>query len=507
MKNTKILSLEDMAIRSEKSREQGKRVVHCHGTFDLMHTGHIRYLQRARKEGDVLLVTVTADQYVNKGPGRPVFNEHLRAENLAALECVDYVAVNYAANAVEALNRIKPSVYAKGREYRVNGDDVTSNINKEQAAVERYGGKVLYTDEITFSSSSLLNEYFNVFPPETKEFVKGFRERWPAKLICELVAELKDLRVLVVGDAIIDQYHYATPLGQSGKGNIMAVRHDYAEQFAGGAIAVANHIAGFAGSVTLVTALGLDDNHEGFIREKLQPNVNPVFYYYQDAPTVTKRRFVDADLGKMFEVYFFKEDPTLVGTEEPVCGYLNDNAENYDLVMVPDFGNGFITPRLVQVLCDKAKYLAVNTQINSGNRGYHVINRYPRADFVSQNEPELRMAAHNRHDPLGVVADEVGRTVGAKHLAVTRGTKGAIIFDGITRGEYHVPALSTTVVDRIGAGDAFLSLTGLCLANGMDPEVAAFVGSAAAAIDVQIVCNREPVSSLNLLEYISTLLK
>jgi sugar/nucleoside kinase (ribokinase family) len=310
-----------------------------------------------------------------------------------------------------------------------------------------------------------------------------------------------------VGDAIIDQYHYATPLGQSGKGNIMAVRHDYEEQFAGGAIAVANHIAGFVGSVTLVTALGLEDNHEEFISEKLQPNVDPVFYYYQDAPTVTKRRFVDADLGKMFEVYFFKEDPTLVGTEDAVCRYLNDNAGSYDLVMVPDFGNGFITPRLVQALCDKAKYLAVNTQINSVNRGYHVIHRFPRADFVSLNEPELRMAAHNRHDPLEVVADEVARMVGAKQLAVTRGTKGVVIFDGVGQEGYHVPALSTKVVDRIGAGDAFLSLTGICLANGMNPEVAAFVGSAAAAIDVQIVCNREPIASSTLLKYIGTLLK
>jgi rfaE bifunctional protein nucleotidyltransferase chain/domain len=507
MKKRKIHSLDDLASRSQILRQQGKRVVLCHGTFDLMHTGHIRYLQRARKEGDVLMVTVTADQYVNKGPGRPVFNEHLRAENIAALECVDYVAINHAVTAVEALNLIKPAIYAKGGEYKAHGDDVTGNIAREQEAVEKNGGDVFYTDELTFSSSNLLNEHFNVLSPETKEFLRTFRERWPAKRIHELIIELKSLRVLVVGDAIVDQYHYATPLGQSGKGNIMAVRHDYEEQFAGGAIAVANHIAGFVSSVTLVTALGSEDNHEEFIRDKLQPNVDPVFYYYQDAPTVTKRRFVDEDLGKMFEVYFFREDPTLVGTEDAVCEFLNENAESYDLVMVPDFGNGFITPRMVQALCDKAKYLAVNTQINSGNRGYHVIHRYSRADFVSLNEPELRMAAHNRHDPLKVVADEVGRMVGAKQLAVTLGTRGAVIFDEIRRKEYQVPALSTKVVDRIGAGDAFLSLTGICLANRMDPEVAVFVGSAAAAIDVQIVCNREPISSSTLLKYISTLLK
>jgi len=507
MKNKKILSLEDIANLSKIFREQGKRIVLCHGTFDLMHTGHILYLQRARKEGDLLLVTVTADQYVNKGPGRPVFNEYLRAENLAALECVDYVAINYALTAVNVLNIIKPAVYAKGSEYRDHSADVTGNISKEQLVVEHNGGIILYTDEITFSSSSLLNEYFNVFSQETREFVRDFRERWPVNKIQELIADLKNLRVLVVGDAIIDQYHYATPLGQSGKGNIMAVRHDYEEQFAGGSIAVANHIAGFVGSVTLVAALGLEDNHEAFIREKLKSNVDPVFYYYQDAPTVTKRRFVDADLGKLFEVYFFRENPNLVGAEDEVCKYLNDNAGGYDLVVVPDFGNGFITPNMIQILCGKAKYLAVNTQINSGNRGYHAIHRYPRADFVSLNEPELRMASHNRHDPIEVVADEVGRMVGAKHLAVTRGTKGALIFDTSRQGKFHVPALSTKVVDRVGAGDAFLSLTGICLANGMDPEVAAFIGSAAAAIDVQIVCNREPIASSTLIKYISTLLK
>ena len=507
MQNKKILSLEELAKHSQFLREQGKRIVLCHGTFDLMHTGHILYLQRARKEGDLLLVTVTADKYVNKGPGRPVFNEHLRADNLAALECVDFVAINYSFTAVEALNVIKPAVYAKGSEYRDHTADVTGNISKEQDAVERHGGILVYTDEITFSSSSLLNEHFNVFSSETKEFVRDFRERWPANKIHDLIADLKNLSVLVIGDAIVDQYHYTTPLGHSGKGNIMAVRHDYEEQFAGGSIAVANHIAGFVGNVTLVTALGLRDNHEEFIREKLESNVAPVFYYYQDAPTVTKRRFVDADLGKLFEVYFFREDPNLVGGEQEVCKYLKDKAGSYDLVIAPDFGNGFITTRMIQIICEKAKYLAVNTQINSGNRGYHAINRYPRADFVSLNEPELRMAAHNRHDPIEVVADEVGHMVGAKYLAVTRGTKGALIFDSLRRDQYHVPALSTKVVDRIGAGDAFLSLTGICLANGVNPEVAAFVGSAAAAIDVQIVCNREPIASSTLLKYISTLLK
>lgn len=507
MSTEKILPLADLAQYSRKLRAEGKTVVLCHGTFDLMHTGHIRYLQRAKEEGDVLLVTVTADAYVNKGPGRPVFNEQLRAESLAALACVDRVAINYAVSAVEALHDIQPSIYAKGSEYRSHGDDVTGNITLEQQAVEAHGGHILYTDEITFSSSNLLNSHFDIYPPEIREFLKEFRERWPEKDIKQQIASLSGMNVLVVGDAIIDQYHYTTPLGQTGKGSFLAVRYDAEEQFAGGSIAVANHIAGFVQNVTLLTGLGKVDNHEEFIRNKLLNNVCPEFFTFPDAPTVTKRRFVDADLSKLFEVYFYRENAVSSDVEQAICTWLEQHLAEFDAVIVPDFGNGLITPAIRETLAGKARFLAVNTQINSGNRGYHVIHHYPRADFVSLNEPEIRLAAHNRHDPLEVVTETVGTRVGAQQIAVTRGTKGVMMHDRSKKAFHKIPALATKVVDRIGAGDAFLSLAGLCAAKGLDAEVAAFVGSVAAAMDVQIVCNRDPVSPVGLSKYITTLLK
>lgn len=505
--NSKILSLKELSERALEFKRQGKRTVLCHGTFDLMHTGHIRYLQRARKEGDVLLVTVTADEFVNKGPGRPIFNEHLRAESLAALQCVDLVAINPAMTAVDALHAIQPSVYAKGSEYRVQADDVTGNITREQDAVEAHGGEMFFTDEITFSSSQLLNEHFDVFAPETKRFLDQFKERWTDRELHGLVDSLSDLRVLVVGDAIIDQYHYVSPLGQTGKGNVLAVQHDSEEQFAGGSIAVANHIARFAESVTLVAGLGDRDSHESFIREKLQPNVTPNFAYFNNAPTVTKRRFVDGDLAKLFEVYFFHDEPVLEGNGERILRWLVENVSDYDLVVVADFGNGFITPEMVQVLSTRSRFLAVNTQINSGNRGYHVINRYPSASFISLNEPELRLAAHNRHDPLERVSERVAGNLGSRYVAVTRGTRGVMMHEVMGQTFHRIPALSSRVIDRIGAGDAFLSLAALCLGKGLPAQVAAFVGSVAAAMDVQIVCNREPIDPVALKKYVSTLLK
>jgi len=507
MSSTKILSLGDLIRKTQELREQGKRVVMCHGTFDLMHTGHIRHLQRAKREGDVLIVTLTGDAYVNKGPGRPVFGETLRAETLAALACVDFVAVNYEQAAINAIASLRPHVYVKGSEYRATMDDVSGNITREQQAVEECGGEILYTDEITFSSSSLLNEHFGVFSPETKDYLQTFRKTYGYKDVINLVKGLARLKVLVVGDAIIDQYHYIKTLGQVGKGIALAVKYESEEQFAGGSIAVANHVAGFAEHVTLVTGLGKIETHEAFIRSKLPPNVTPAFFYIDDTQTVTKRRFVDSDLNKLFEVYFFNEDPLLERIEDTVCAWLEANLERFDIVIVPDFGNGFISPRIVEVLSRKSRFLSVNTQLNSGNRGHHVIGRYPRADFVSINEPELRLAAHNRHDPIEIVAETIGQKLDSDHIAVTCGSRGVMFKDRKSGAIHRVPALSTKVLDRIGAGDAFLALAGLSIGGGLPAEVAAYVGSVSAALDVQIVGNRESIRSVDLFKYITTLLK
>ena len=507
MAAAKILSLDALEKQASDLRGNGKRVVMCHGTFDLMHTGHIRHLQRARHEGDLLLVTVTADAYVNKGPGRPVFPEDLRAETLAALACVDFVSIDHEPTAVNAISRLRPHVYAKGSEYRVSADDVTGNIEREQRAVEDCGGEIFYTDEITFSSSSLLNEHFGVLSAEARDYLQEFRKKYSFKDIINLVKGLADLKVLVVGDAIIDQYHYVKVLGQVGKGTVLSVKYESDEQFAGGALAVANHLAGFANAVTLVTGLGTIDTYEAFIRSKLLPNVTPRFFEVDNAPTITKRRFVDEDLTKLFEVYFCSEEPMSVEVDDAVCGWLEANLKAFDVVIVPDFGNGFISPNMIDVLCRSARFLGVNTQLNSGNRGHHVINRYPRADFVSINEPELRLAAHNRHDPLELVAETIGKRVHSDHIAITYGAKGAMFKNRKSGAVHYVPALSTKVLDRIGAGDAFLAVAGLCIGGGLPSEIAAYVGSASAALEVQIVGNRESMDSVTLFKYITTLLK
>jgi len=503
----KILTLDELSAKAEEYRDSGKKVVLCHGIFDLIHAGHIRYLKSARDEGDVLFVTLTADEFINKGPGRPVFPQELRAENLGYLSLVDFVAVNNAATAVNVLSEIKPHAYVKGPDYKKMEDDITGGIYAEKKTVEAHGGKIVFTDDITFSSTSLLNEYFGVFPPETKDYLKSFRQEHSHEEIISKLQGLKNLNVLVIGDAILDEYHYVDTLGQSSKGANLSVKFNSKEQFAGGSLAVANHIAGFVNNVTVIAGLGKQDSHEEFIRSKLHKNVTLKSFYFKDAPTVVKRRYVDGDLLKLFEVYFYNDHPSSEHIDPEVCSWLDKNAAEFGVVIVPDFGNGFISTKMIQKLCDKARFLAINTQVNSGNRGYHSINRYPRADFVSLNGPEIRIATHDRHDSYENLAKTLLEKTGAKHFAVTLGSEGALLLDQSPEATHKTPILSTKVLDRIGAGDAFLSLAGLCLGGGIASDIALFVGSAAAALDVQVVCNRESITPVNLYKYINTLLK
>ena len=158
MKTFELEKLENV-IRGLKSKE--KRIVHCHGCFDLMHPGHIKYFQAAKDIGDVLVVTVTPDVYVDKGPGRPVFNQDLRAFSIAALECVDYVATNKWPTAEETLRLLRPDIYVKGQEFE-KLEDKTGKLQKEYSVLQEIGAEMRFTHGIVFSSTELLEKFFDL---------------------------------------------------------------------------------------------------------------------------------------------------------------------------------------------------------------------------------------------------------------------------------------------------------------------------------------------------------
>ena len=505
--SNKIKDVEELAEILASFRAGNKKVVHCHGVFDLLHIGHIRHFEQAKRFGDTLVVTVTPDKYVNKGPHRPAFTEDLRAEAIAALDCVDYVAINKWPTAVETIALLKPDIYAKGADYKDAEKDYTGKIIDEDAAIKSVGGKIAFTDDITFSSSSLINRYLSVFPEEVSEYLAGFSERYSPDEVLQYLENARPLKVLVVGETIIDEYQYCESIGKSAKEPVLATRYLSTEKFAGGVLAASNHVANFCDNVGLLTFLGTEEAQEDFVRQHVKSNVEKMFLYKENSPTIVKRRFIESYLlAKLFEVYVMNDEELREAESQALCTKLRDIVPRYDVVIVADYGHGMLSRDAIDVLCSQAPFLAVNTQANAGNRGFNTISKYPRADYVCIAEHEIRLEFRNQRGDLRDMILGVSQKLGCRQMVITRGNRGCLSYNK-DEGFFEVPAFAQQVVDRVGIGDAFLSVTALCVAQKAPIEIVGFIGNVVGAEAVATVGNRTPIERSSLFKHIVSLLK
>ena len=157
--NKKIKSSNDFEQLGAQMRKNGTKLVQCDGVFDLVHPGHIDSFQRGKTYGDVLYVVIVADEFVEKGPSRPLFDESTRASWVAAIECVDFVIVNYDYGPLEIIKKVQPSVLVKGRQYETKP---TSGFLDDKAAVESYGGRVAYIEELQ-RSTQIIEKIYSLF--------------------------------------------------------------------------------------------------------------------------------------------------------------------------------------------------------------------------------------------------------------------------------------------------------------------------------------------------------
>jgi rfaE bifunctional protein nucleotidyltransferase chain/domain len=504
----KIKTIEQLGEIARVAQAKGLTVALCHGVFDLVHLGHVRHILAARNEADLVIVTITADRFVNKGPGRPIFPENMRAEMLAALGTVDWVGINQTSSAEPVLDTVRPDIYVKGSDYENPEDDVTGKIALEREAVERHGGRIVFTRDVTFSSSSLLNRYFDIYDPPLRDYLQKVRESGGAERLLKLIDKVQDKHVVLVGDTIIDEYQYVTALGKASKENIVATQFKSGEQFAGGVIAAANHVASFCKSVEIVTTLGGNDYPEEFIRAHVRPNVTLTPIRIQGRPTTRKLRYVEMGyLHKLFEVYTMDDTPLDETARKEIDKVAAERVRGADVVIVTDFGHGLIAPSTIDTLIANSKFLAVNAQSNSGNHGYNLITRYPRADYICIDAPEARLAATDKfNDIASVIQDGLHRKINCNNMIITHGSFGCYPFSPKT-GVTRVPAFTKTVVDTVGAGDAFLTITAPLVAAGGNIEDVAFIGNAAGAIKVGIVGHRNSVEKAPLVKFVTALLK
>jgi len=504
----KVIEFSDLGNLSKSFANE--KIVHCHGVFDVLHAGHLTYFQSAKKFGDILVVTITTDKYVNKGPGRPYFTDQIRANMVAALEAVDFVAISDHPTAVPAITTLKPHFYVKGPDYRDKTKDVTGGILEEEKAVERHGGKLLFTEDETFSSSTLVNRYFMHWSEDQLKTIEAVRELGGEETIAKVLDKVAELKVAVVGEPIVDTYRFCTPENISSKSPSISARFLYEENYAGGSLAVANHLAGFVKKVNLVITHGEESRFQDLLKEKMDKRIAIHSRALKNIPSPRKVRYIAVDNSqRIFEITDLRADQWTSHSPKPFCQMMEDVTSGCDAVVLADFGHGLFEGEVLEQAGKMKPFTALNVQTNSSNYGFNVFTKHKKFNFLSLDTREARIAYHDRISAPIDIGRSARRDVAKLEasVAMTLGPNGSYFFLGGTDKEFFSPAFTDKVIDATGAGDAFFCLASMLLKVGSPPQLIPFLGNLFAGLKTKIIGNKNAVTRSQLMKSVTSVLK
>ncbi len=476
-------------------RPRERKVIMCHGTFDIVHPGHLRHLTYAKEKADILVASVTADIHVSKGIHRPYVPQELRAANLAALEMVDYVVIDHNATPIENILAIQPDFFAKGFEYQAT--TIPARTREEMAALDTYGGQMVFTPgDVVYSSSALLEHHAPQLGIDKLLAVMG-SEKLGFGDIRAALSDVNQIRVHVIGDLIVDRYAYCSLLGQSSKYPSFSVRVDETNTYVGGAGIVAKHLKSLGADVRLTTVVG-DDELKAFALTDLEtagvciePIVDP------GRPTTLKERFI-ADGHRMLQVDRLDNQILSDKLRREVAGSIASH--NCDVVVFSDFRHGMFHPATMPDLLDEIPQGALRAADSQVSNRWGNILDFKGFDLITPNEREARFALGEQDLGVRPLAQRLYQLAQARYLILKLGPRGILTYrsDGWEPREFFVlDSFAEDVVDTIGAGDALLAMSILTLASTRNIVTASILGNIAAAVACERTGN-VPVTTMDI---------
>lgn len=459
-------------------RPRDRKVIMCHGVFDIVHPGHIHHLLYSKSKADVLVASVTADEHIKKGIYRPHVPEKLRAQNLAVLEMVDYVIVDPNSSPVENIKTIQPDYYAKGYEYdpSIRGRDMS-----EKQAVESYGGQVIYTPgDVIYSSSALLDAVApDLRYPKLQTVMESAQVDWFE--LDRTLSAMKNKRVLVVGDTIVDSFTHCSMIGGQTKTPTISARFEKRVDYVGGAGIVAKHLAAAGAQVIFTTVLGSRDPLSEFVVNDLEDSGVTVEAVFEDRPTVHKNAITIAGY-RIVKVDTLDNRSISDRSLEQILKRLAESVA--DAVVFADFRHGMFNSRTIPRLTTMAQrpWLKVaDSQVASrwGN-----ITDFKDFDLITPNEREARFSLGDQDSGIRPLASALFEAARCKVLMLKLGAQGVLT---CVQGEFfNLDSFVNQVVDPVGAGDALLAYATLSLLANKSPVVATILGTMAAAIECEV---------------------
>jgi rfaE bifunctional protein kinase chain/domain len=499
----KIKTLEQLGAAIGR-RPRKKTVIMCHGAFDIVHPGHLRHLMYAKEKADVLVASITADEYISKANHRPFVPQELRAANLAALEIVDFVIVDPNPTPIQHMKFLQPDYYAKGYEYFANG--IPPKTQEELDTLALYGGEMVFTPgDVVYSSSSLIDSN----PPQIRlEKLLALMESESIDFddLRRAARGFSGIRVHVVGDTIVDSYSYCSLLGATAKSPTFSVKHDVTERFSGGAAVVAKHMKAAGADVTFSTVLGDDELKEFVLNDLAEADISCVPLIDKTRPTTHKERFL-TDGYKLLQVDRVDNGPISEKTVESLSRSLTNTRA--DLVVFSDFRHGIFNRQTVSQLKQAIPATALKAADSQVSNRWGNILEFTDFDLITPNEREARFALGDQDSMVRPLALDLFRQARCRYLILKLGERGVIGYRSPghnPREFFPIDSFVDRLVDPVGAGDALLSHAALALVSTGDFMIATILGSLGAAAACEQRGN-SPIPAAEVEERIATVEK
>jgi cytidyltransferase-like protein len=481
-----------------------KKIVLCHGVFDVLHYGHIAHLNQAKNFGDILVVSITDDGYVNKGPDRPIFSSLIRAKTILNLEAVDFIIISKSQNALGILSQVKPNVYVKDKEYQSKDNIFFKNFILEKKYLKKIKCKIKFTDQIKYSSSNLANLRFNNFDEQQATYLNNIKNKYSINYIDEIFQKIRKLTICLVGDPIVDKYIFSSVEGIASKSPTLASVYHREENYAGGALAVASMLANLGSNVNLIYYSDKNKLTRA-IEKKLNKNINLVSVNNKSNAFVPViERIVNIPrYEKLHQMYYFKNFLHNKISVNKFKKQVNKFYKKSDLMLVIDFGFNFLDTNLIKFINNFN--FSVNVHSNSMNKNFNNASKYKRSIYSTLNLSEYlsdrRLQIENNPN---LILNYVKKNEKKDNFSITLGKKGSIL--KINKKLIYCPSFFNYTKDTTGSGDAYFSISALLNKLNLQPDLIAFLGNVYAGLHANILGNKSFVTSDDLLKNVRILL-
>lgn len=476
-----------------------------HGVFDIIHYGHILYFQEAKSKVDHLVVSVTSDRFVNKGPGKPIFKLNKRLEVLKSIKFIDEVIVSDHKTAVNNLKVIKPDYFIKGSDYKNLKNDLSKQILIEKKTVEKYGGKILFTQSELHSSSSIANNVFEYINDDIKKILRKINKDKFEKNFFRFIQKKSSKKIFIIGDPIIDTLRFIEISGKSNKSNVLSTKYLSEEKNSGGVLLVANYLNLFFKDITLLYCGRSNDLIT--IKKYLNKNIK-IKYIKAENKLIKKIRYTDKYSNqKIFQNNLNEKDKFTSKEEKKIINKISQVSNNYDEILLFDYGYVYSNEKLIKCINSLSKKLTINCQSNSYNFGYNLADKFKSGKIISMDEPEFRLVVRNKEDTiLNLIKKNKKIFNKFEHLIITQGKKGCYLIKN--NKIVHVPCVLNTAVDSTGAGDIFLSMFfSLELSKYFSENELLITSHIAAGLHSNQMGNRFHINILDIYKIISSIIK